>query len=535
MATVVRIAPTTLSVGQSVSGSWTPTGDVSNIAITSIQVGADTSQVRIIARDSRGLTLASDILVGTDANRLEPIEGLSGDVTVEVVCMLGTAVVGVAELTGATAFGMTIVTADIADDAVTEPKIGPGAVDVNGLAAGALAATAPGRAKFADDFWTAAEFAAGAGGKFAPNCLVSAGIQNLFAAASMDGAACAHLFPAAAIPIAAVAAAPLAIETVIADPGAAANIVVTGSGHCNINIAAPADDRGLPIPTIDGQAILIVHTAGANAGTVTSAQALDSAGTTVLNFDANLGQWILLIGRSNGAALRWVVAAQGGVVTHTPVYEPIAFADPGNGNQIPVTDSGRCVITIAGAGDTRLLANPLFVGQELTIESLAASASGMVVCANAFNEAGAVNLHFLGGINEQVRLRGYMVVGALRWRVVDDGALTHVSRTIPDPGNAGNIEVLHDDANMEMNILGGGHNRALPNPTYAGQKLTIIHTDGANAGTVTSASDITDVGGENVINFTAALGEMISLEAVNIVGTGLRWRIRYNPDGLVIN
>jgi hypothetical protein len=466
---------------------------------------------------------------------MEPIEGIEGNITVEVVGMRGTALFILNEVTAATVLGGTIATADLADDCVTEPKIGPGAVDVAGLAAGALAATAPGRAKFADDFWTAAEFGAGAGGKFAPNCLVSAGIQNLFAAASMDGAACAHLFPAGAIPVAAVAAAPLAIETVIADPGAAANIVVTGSGHCNINIAAPADNRGLPIPTIDGQAILIVHTAGANAGTVTSAQALDVRGTTVINFAAELGQWILLIGRNNGAALRWQVVAQGGgVTTATPVYGMAAIADPGVGAAIPVTSNGRCIITIAGAGDNRTLAAPGWEGQTLVLESLAASARGTVTIATGFSDGGALILHFAGGVNERVWLVGDVIAGALRWRVAKADALTHVDRNLLDPGNGGAIEVLHDDGYVSLNILGGGHDRTLAIPSFFGQRMTIAHTAGANAGTVTCAQDITDVGGQNVINFTAVLGEMIILEGVNF-GVGLRWRIVTNPDGLVIN
>ena len=45
-----------------------------------------------------------------------------------------------------------------------------------------LTADAAGRAKMADDYFTTAEFVAGAGGKFAPDCIDNTAVQNIFAA-----------------------------------------------------------------------------------------------------------------------------------------------------------------------------------------------------------------------------------------------------------------------------------------------------------------------------------------------------------------
>ena len=46
-------------------------------------------------------------------------------------------------------------------------------------------------------------------------------------------------------------------QTVIADPGTAASIVVTAGGNCNLTIASPGETRGLPVPTFDGQRMRI--------------------------------------------------------------------------------------------------------------------------------------------------------------------------------------------------------------------------------------------------------------------------------------
>jgi len=580
MATTIRIAPTQLSVGQKATVTWTPATEPIALGIQAVQVGTAASQVRLIVRDSRGLTLASSILNGSDVSMVDPLEGVVGSLTGEIVCMKGVAVVLLGDLTGATAFGGTIQTADLSDGVLSANAEGHLKMADDYFTAAEFVAGAGGKFApncliaagiqnlFADDAFTAAEFVAAAGGKFAPNCLVTAGIQNLFAddsftaaefaaagggkfapncltaatAAnlfandSMDAAFCAAKIDAGAIPAAAIGAGVLlGLETVIADPGAGGAIIVAVSGHCLINFAGGPFTRTLAIPAASGEAILLVHEAGANAGTVTVAAPIDVLGTTVINFGAQLGQWVLLVGMDIGAGLQWRVASQGsGVTNGIPPYGPIAIPDPGAGAAIAAIASGRCIFTIAVAGDNRTLAAPVFEGQTLVLESLAGSARGIVTIATGFNDAAALILHFRGGVNERVWLFADLIAGALRWRVGNQDARTHVARNLLDPGNVGDIEVLHDDGYMPMDILGAGHNRNLAIPTYVGQRLTIIHDATANAGTVTSAQDITDVGGQNVIQFTAALGEMIVLEGVNF-GVGLRWRVLSNPDGLVIN
>lgn len=580
MATTIRIAPTQLSVGQKATVTWIPATEPIALGIQAVQVGTAASQVRLIVRDSRGLTLASSILNGSAVSMIEPLEGVVGSLTAEMVCMKGVAIVLLGDLTGATAFGGTIQTDDlsagilsanaagrskIADDFFTTAefvagaggKFAPGALNNAGIAntvaddaftateflAGAGGKFAPNclvtagiQNLFADDAFTVAEFAAAGGGKFAPNCLTAATAANLFANDSMDAAFCAAKIDAGAIPAAAIGAGVLlGLESVIADPGAGGAIIVAVSGHCLLNFAGGPFTRTLAIPAASGEAILLVHEAGANAGIVTVAAPLDVLGTTVINFGAQLGQWVLLVGMDIGAGLQWRVASQGGGVTNgTPPYGPLAIPDPGAGAPIAVTSSGRCIFTILVAADDRTLAAPLWEGQTIVLESLVGSARGTVTIATGFNASPALILHFRGGLNERVWLFADLIAGALRWRVAKEDALSHVSRNLLDPGNVGAIEVLHDDGYMPMNILGAGHDRTLAIPTYSGQRLTVIHNAGANAGTVTSAQDITDIGGQNVINFTAALGEMIVLEGVDF-GIGLRWRVLSNPDGLVIN
>mgnify|MGYP001596290046 CR=1 FL=1 len=72
-------------------------------------------------------------------------------------------------------FDAATLTAKIANDAITA------AVFEAKFAAGAISATVDGHAAMADDYFTTAEFIAGAGGKFAPACLDNTAIANVVA------------------------------------------------------------------------------------------------------------------------------------------------------------------------------------------------------------------------------------------------------------------------------------------------------------------------------------------------------------------
>ncbi len=100
---------------------------------------------------------------------------------------------------------------------------------------------------------------------------------------------------------------------------------------------------------------------------------------------------------------------------------PVAIADPGDGNAIPVTRSGSVAITTTGA-ETRTLAIPGLAGIELAISMDVDGGDGVITVASAFNQTGN-NTITLNDAGDIVLLKAVQVAGALVWRlVVNDGA-----------------------------------------------------------------------------------------------------------------
>lgn len=100
---------------------------------------------------------------------------------------------------------------------------------------------------------------------------------------------------------------------------------------------------------------------------------------------------------------------------------PAAITDPGDAGAIPVTRSGNVAITTAGA-ETRTLAIPTFVGQDLTISMDVDAGDAVITVAAAINQTGN-NTITLDDAGDTVKLVGVQVGGALVWRtVVNDGA-----------------------------------------------------------------------------------------------------------------
>lgn len=98
----------------------------------------------------------------------------------------------------------------------------------------------------------------------------------------------------------------------IADPGTGAAIPVTQNGVCMITTAA-AETNTLAIPTFVGQELcLIMDTRVGGDRVVTSAQAINQAGNTIMTFGA-AADMIVLRGMKVGGALRWRVVANDGV------------------------------------------------------------------------------------------------------------------------------------------------------------------------------------------------------------------------------
>jgi hypothetical protein len=85
----------------------------------------------------------------------------------------------------------------------------------------------------------------------------------------------------------------------------------------------------------------------------------------------------------------WMSDASGWQLVGQVRPEPLQriIADPGNAGAIPVTRSGRCALTSTGA-DTRTLAIPSFVGQQLLLIHAVDGGSVAITAASAINIAG---------------------------------------------------------------------------------------------------------------------------------------------------
>ncbi len=113
-------------------------------------------------------------------------------------------------------------------------------------------------------------------------------------------------------------------------------------------------------------------------------------------------------------------AAAGSVLTNV-------IADPGDAGAIPVTSSGYVPIVTAGS-ETRTLAAPTFIGQEITLMIDTDGGVAVVTTASPVNQTGN-NTLTMTEINDSIRLHAVTSTGsALVWRVVcNDGvALTTV-------------------------------------------------------------------------------------------------------------
>jgi hypothetical protein len=113
---------------------------------------------------------------------------------------------------------------------------------------------------------------------------------------------------------------------------------------------------------------------------------------------------------------------EGALAEIYPNITGVQITDPGNSTKaIPVTRSGVCAITTAGA-ETRTLAIPSFVGQVLVLCLNVDGGDCVVTVASAINQAGN-NTITLNDIGDTVMLVGVLRSGTRAWRmVVNDGA-----------------------------------------------------------------------------------------------------------------
>lgn len=99
-----------------------------------------------------------------------------------------------------------------------------------------------------------------------------------------------------------------------------------------------------------------------------------------------------------------------------------AITDPGNAGAVPVTVSGRVPIVTAGA-ETRTLAAPTFVGQELLIYMKTDGGDCVITCATTFSQSGSTTIT-LNDAGDAIRLIAVEQGANLRWRcAVNDGCV----------------------------------------------------------------------------------------------------------------
>lgn len=123
----------------------------------------------------------------------------------------------------------------------------------------------------------------------------------------------------------------------------------------------------------------------------------------------------------SAAAVRTVI----GLVIGTDVVDQRygvtnVIADPGASGAVPVTSSGTCAVTTAGA-ETRTVAIPSFAGQVLGLSFNVDGGDCVVTFAQAINQTGNT-VATAADAGDHLLLQGVTIGGALRWRVVaNDG------------------------------------------------------------------------------------------------------------------
>jgi predicted RecA/RadA family phage recombinase len=97
-----------------------------------------------------------------------------------------------------------------------------------------------------------------------------------------------------------------------------------------------------------------------------------------------------------------------------------AITDPGASGAIPVTGNGSVQIVSAGA-ETRTLAAPSFVGQELLLCMKTDGGDCVITCATGINQTGN-NTITMNDAGDSIRLNAIQNGANIRWRVVyNDG------------------------------------------------------------------------------------------------------------------
>lgn len=248
------------------------------------------------------------------------------------------------------------------------------------------------------------------GGSAGTGCATSTSTSNTFigfvsvAAGASDQVVTAYMVPAIAVTTTG------NLAGTIADPDDAGAIAVGGSGSVSLVSVGADETRTLAIPTFVGQQIMLNMKTDAGDIILTVASAWDEFGRTTYTFD-EVGQTLGLVGVDVSGTLAWREFTMTG-----PGHLSDVVADPANGNAIAVTHSGSCVLVSVGAAETRTLAIPTFLGQQISLFMDTDGGDIVITVASAVNEAGNTTLTF-AEIGEHIQLVAISIGGTLVWRV----------------------------------------------------------------------------------------------------------------------
>lgn len=144
-----------------------------------------------------------------------------------------------------------------------------------------------------------------------------------------------------------------------------------------------------------------------------------TAGTGALTTTATLGNLFgIAVETSTGNTIKVYK------LTPSTVYSVLAgaIADPGNAGAIPVTQSGYVPIVTAGS-ETRTLAAPSFIGQELVLYIKTDGGTCVITVASAINQTGN-NTITMADVRDVIRLVAIESGSSKVWHVVsNDGAV----------------------------------------------------------------------------------------------------------------
>lgn len=202
---------------------------------------------------------------------------------------------------------------------------------------------------------------------------------------------------------------------VIADPGDAGAIPVTGSGYVAI-VTVAAETRTLADPTFAGQILVLSLKTDGGDCVLTAASPINQQGDTVFTFN-DAGDALILVAVEDGGSIEWRIAGIDGVagVTGPATLLGDTIADPGDAGAIPVTGNGTCNI-VSAAAETRTISNPTFAGQQLLVTLKTDGGTVTVTVASTVNQTGN-NTLTMADQDDSILLVGVDSNGTLEWRI----------------------------------------------------------------------------------------------------------------------